>query len=98
MHADSIDALQVTVRSCYIGEVYTNTRCVVCANGTFSIDTRPADSSCRDCPEGAVCYGSNMFVLRQASTTDLWSAKTSSGKAHIHRRLWAVFARIIISC
>ena len=54
--------LQVSVRSCYMGEVYTDTRCIVCSNGTFSFDPKPATSQCRECPTGAVCYGSTMIV------------------------------------
>ena len=54
--------MQVSVRECIMGEVYTNTRCVVCGNGTYSANTHPPAGTCRTCPPGGTCYGSTMLV------------------------------------
>ena len=56
--------VQVNVRQCITGEIYTDTRCVVCPVATFTFDARPADSLCRDCPGGARCLGASMLVPR----------------------------------
>jgi hypothetical protein len=55
-------AIEVVVRDCVAGEVFSGNRCIVCSNGTFALHMRPADASCRACPDQAVCYGSTAFV------------------------------------
>eukprot|EP00892_Ulva_mutabilis_P007624 jgi/Ulvmu1/5233/UM022_0026.1 len=61
--AESAVAL-IHVRSCVMGEVFVNQRCVVCGMGTIGFG--PHDDSfkgsCATCPTHAQCYGSTMIV------------------------------------
>ena len=56
--------IKVTTRLCGIGEVFSPTygspdaECMRCPLGTYSFDpSPPANATCLDCPEGALCYG-----------------------------------------
>lgn len=64
LESEGLDSasIQVVVRDCVPGEVFSGNRCVVCSNGTFSLSTAPAATTCRACPPQAVCYGSSAFV------------------------------------
>lgn len=54
------------MRSCVMGEVFVNQRCVVCGPGTVAFGPHDVSfrGSCRTCPEGARCYGSTAVVPR----------------------------------
>ena len=51
----------VNLRNCTYGESEVNSQCLVCSQGTYSLDPSLA---CQDCPAAAVCYGNYTMVPR----------------------------------
>jgi len=56
---DSMLSIQVQLRLCNPGEALVGTSCSVCDYGTYSLDPSEA---CKDCPDGADCYGGSIIV------------------------------------
>lgn len=51
----------VSLRNCTLGESEVNSQCLVCGQGTYSLDPALA---CQDCPTAAICYGNITMVPR----------------------------------
>jgi len=51
----------VSMRNCTLGESAVNSQCIVCGQGTYSLDPALA---CQDCPTAAICYGNFTMVPR----------------------------------
>lgn len=60
------------MRECQIGEIRTNSSCELCAEGYFSLS--PDDSSCRLCPNIALCPGGSRVLPKSGA----WRSAQSS--------------------
>lgn len=71
---DSVTSIQVSVRNCIMGEIYTSAKaCLVCEANTYSLEVNA--TYCSPCPSTAVCRGgADMYPLagywRSKNTTD----------------------------
>jgi predicted outer membrane repeat protein len=71
---DSVTNIQVSVRNCIMGEIYTSAKaCLVCESNTYSLEVNA--TYCSPCPSTAVCRGgADMYPLagywRSKNTTD----------------------------
>ena len=61
------------MRDCISGESQINKECIECGPGTYSIDV--PSNECKDCPEGAECYGSNSM----APMKGYWRSSNATG-------------------
>jgi predicted outer membrane repeat protein len=64
---ESVPALEIELRfrNCARGEYYSNGACVMCPNGTYSLEEHTNDTTvttCSTCPTHATCYGDVIVV------------------------------------
>jgi len=67
---------QIDLRECVVGEEESNSKCVVCPPGKYSLFTN--SKSCDNCPENAICRGGDEIDVNEG----YWRSNFISPNVH----------------